>query len=261
MMASLAIAQTRVTGTVISAEDGEPIPGASVLLEGTKTGVVTNVEGKFALTVPTNVKRLEVSCSGMIKQLVRVKPVINVEMQVDSKAMDEVMVVAYGTSTKQAFTGSATVVGAEQIETIQSTNALDALTGHVAGVELYSLTGNPANNNPSIRIRGVSSLSAGISPLIVVDGAPYGGDMNTINTADVESMTVLKDAAATSLYGARGANGVILIQGDPGRQVGLEQPCPPRVQDGEQPCPVLRDVLRRPEQLRPGQTRLHRFAG
>ncbi|MBQ7572237.1 MAG: SusC/RagA family TonB-linked outer membrane protein [Bacteroidaceae bacterium] len=218
MMASLAIAQTRVTGTVISAEDGEPIPGASVLLEGTKTGVVTNVEGKFALTVPTNVKRLEVSCSGMIKQLVRVKPVINVEMQVDSKAMDEVMVVAYGTSTKQAFTGSATVVGAEQIETIQSTNALDALTGHVAGVELYSLTGNPANNNPSIRIRGVSSLSAGISPLIVVDGAPYGGDMNTINTADVESMTVLKDAAATSLYGARGANGVILITTKSGKR-------------------------------------------
>ena len=218
MIASLAIAQTRVTGTVTSAEDGEPIPGASVLLEGTKTGVVTNVEGKFALTVPANVKRLEVSCSGMIKQLVRVKPVINVELATDSKAMDEVLVVAYGTSTKQAFTGSATVVGTEQIEALQSTNALDALTGHVAGVELYSLTGNPANNKPSIRIRGVSSLSAGISPLIVVDGAPYGGDMNTINTADVESMTVLKDAAATSLYGARGANGVILITTKSGKR-------------------------------------------
>ena len=218
MIASLAIAQTRVTGTVVSAEDGEPIPGASVLLEGTKNGVVTNVEGKFALTVPSNVKRLEVSCSGMVKQLVRVKPNIRVEMQTDSKAMDEVMVVAYGTSTKQAFTGSATVVGTEQIEAIQSTNALDALTGHVAGVELYSLTGNPANNNPSIRIRGISSLSAGISPLIVVDGAPYGGDMNTINTSDVESMTVLKDAAATSLYGARGANGVILITTKSGKR-------------------------------------------
>ena len=211
MMASLAFAQTRVTGTVTSVEDGEPIPGASVLLEGTKTGVVTNADGKFSLTVPASVKRLEVSCSGMIKQMVRVKPVINVELETDNKAMDEVLVVAYGTSTKQAFTGSATVVGTEKIEALQSTNALDALSGHVAGVELYSLTGNPANNNPSIRIRGISSLSAGTDPLIVVDGAPYGGDMNTINTADVESMTVLKDAAATSLYGARGANGVILI--------------------------------------------------
>lgn len=211
MMASLAFAQTRVTGTVISVEDGEPIPGASVLLEGTKTGVVTNAEGKFTLTVPASVKRLEVSCSGMIKQLVRVKPVVNVELETDNKAMDEVLVVAYGTSTKQAFTGSATVVGAEKIESLQSTNALDALTGHVAGVELYSLTGDPTNNNPSIRIRGISSMSAGTEPLIVVDGAPYGGDMNTINTNDVESMTVLKDAAATALYGSRGANGVILI--------------------------------------------------
>ena len=210
-MASLAFAQTKVTGTVISVEDGEPIPGASVLLEGTKTGVVTNADGKFSLTVPAGVKRLEVSCSGMIKQLVRVKPVINVELETDNKALDEVMVVAYGTSTKQSFTGSASVVGTEQIEALQSTNALDALTGHVAGVELYSLTGNPANNKPSIRIRGVSSLSAGTEPLLVVDGAPYGGDMNTINTADVESLTVLKDAAATSLYGARGANGVVLI--------------------------------------------------
>ena len=221
LMASLAFAQTmRVTGTVISVEDGEPIPGASVLLEGTKTGVVTDANGKFTMTVPSNVKRLEVSCTGMLKQLVRVKPVVNVELETDDNAMDEVLVVAYGTATKASFTGSATVVGAEKIEAIQSTNALDALTGHATGVEVYTPTGDPTNNNPSIRIRGISSLGAGTSPLIVVDGTPYGGDMNTINTADVESMTVLKDAAATSLYGARGANGVIMITTKSGKHHG-----------------------------------------
>ena len=219
LMASLAFAQTtKVTGTVISVEDGEPIPGASVVVEGTKTGVVTNAEGKFTMTVPATAKRLEVSCAGMIKQLVRVKPVINVELETDSRAMDEVMVVAYGTATKASFTGSAAVVGTEKIEALQSSNALDALTGHVAGVELYTLSGNPASNTPSIRIRGIGSLNAGTAPLIVVDGTPYGGDMNTINTADVESMTVLKDAAATSLYGARGANGVIMITTKSGKR-------------------------------------------
>ena len=220
MIASLAIAQTRVTGTVVSVEDGEPIPGAQVLIEGTKTGVVTNADGKFSLTVPASAKRLAVSCSGMVPQLVRVKPVVNVELQVDNKALNEVMVVAYGTSTKAAFTGSATIVGTEKIEALQSSNALDALTGHVAGVELYNATGDPTNNTPSIRIRGISSLTAGTAPLIVVDGTPYGSDMNNINTADVESMTVLKDAAATSLYGARGANGVILITTKGGGQRG-----------------------------------------
>lgn len=212
-VASLATAQTtKVTGTVVSAEDGEPIPGASVVIEGTKQGVVTDAEGKFTLTgIPAETKRLQISCAGMIPQMVKVKPYIAISLETDNKALDEVMVVAYGTATKAAFTGSATVVGADKIEALQSTNALDALTGHVAGVELYNPTGDPTNNNPTIRIRGIGSLNAGTSPLLVVDGTPYGGDMNTINTNDIESMTVLKDAAATSLYGARGANGVIAI--------------------------------------------------
>jgi len=220
LMSSLAFAQTKVTGTVVSVEDGEPIPGASIVIEGTKTGVVTDADGKFSMTVPADAKRLEVSCAGMLKQLVRVKPVINVELEVDNKTMDEVMVVAYGTSTKAAFTGSAAVVDNDKIEAVQSTNVLDALTGHVAGVELFNPTGNPTNNTPSIRIRGIGSLRGQDynEPLIILDGTPYSLDLNTINTNDIESMTVLKDAAATSLYGARGANGVIVINTKSGKR-------------------------------------------
>ena len=116
LMSGLAMAQTtKVTGTVISVEDGEPIPGASVLIEGTKTGVVTNADGQFTLTVPADAKRLEISCAGMVKQLVRIKPVVNVELQTDSKALDEVMVVAYGTATRASFTGSAAVIDSKDI--------------------------------------------------------------------------------------------------------------------------------------------------
>ncbi len=212
VMASLAFAQTmRVTGTVVSVEDGEPIPGASVVMEGTKNGVVTNADGKFSLTVPASVKRLEVSCAGMIKQLVRVKPVINIELQVDSKAMDEVMVVAYGTATRSSFTGSAAVVGAAEIEKQVATNVTAALAGTTPGVQYTAPNGDPASNGATLRIRGIGSINASNAPLYVVDGVPYDGPISAINPQDVESMTVLKDASASAIYGARGANGVILI--------------------------------------------------
>ena len=212
LMASLAMAQTtRVTGTVISVEDGEPIPGASVLIEGTKTGVVTNADGKFTLVVPADVKRLEVSCAGMQKQLVRVKPVINVELAVDNKAMDEVMVIAYGTATRSSFTGSASVIGAESIEKQVATNVTSALAGSTPGVQFVASNGDPASNTPTLRIRGIGSINAGNSPLYVLDGVPFNGTISDINPQDVESMTVLKDAAAAAIYGARGANGVVLI--------------------------------------------------
>ena len=218
LMASLAIAQTKVTGTVISVEDGEPIPGATVLIEGTKTGVMTDANGNFAITVPASAKRLEVSCTGMIKQLVRIKPVINVELQVDNKALDEVLVVAYGTATRSSFTGSASVVGAEQIENQVATNVTAALAGTTPGVQYIASNGDPASNGPTIRIRGISSINAGNAPLYVLDGVPYDGAINAINPQDVESMTVLKDASAAAIYGARGANGVILINTKKGKR-------------------------------------------
>ena len=211
LMASLAMAQTtRVTGTVISVEDGEPIPGARVLIEGTNTGVVTDANGKFTLTVPASAKRLEVSSQGMIKQVVRVKPVVNVELQVDDKFLDELMVIGFGTATKAAFTGSAKVVDSETLSRSQVTSVTDALAGVVPGLQLTSNNGAPGATS-TIRVRGFSSLNASNAPLIVVDGAPYEGDMANLNPNEIESVTVTKDAAANALYGARGANGVIQI--------------------------------------------------
>lgn len=211
MMTSMAFAQKQITGTVTEAETGEPLIGAAVRVPGTGNGVLTDANGKFTLKVPAGVKQLQFSYMGMRTVNATPRNGMAVALESDARVMDDVMVVAYGSATKASFTGSAKVVGAENIESLQSTNALDALTGHVAGVELFNPSGDPTNNSPSIRIRGISSITAGTYPLIVVDGAPFPGDMNTINTSDVESMTILKDAAATSLYGARAANGVIII--------------------------------------------------
>ncbi len=210
---SLATAQvSQTTGKVVAADDGEPLVGATVKVQGTNIGTITDANGKFTIKgIPSGSKKLVVSCIGMNDQVVNIKSNLNIVMEADTKQLNDVMVVAYGTATKAAFTGSAAVVGADKIEQLTSTNALDALNGHVAGVEVYNLTGDPTSSNPTVRIRGISSISAGSSPLIIVDGTPYGGDMNTINTNDIETMTVLKDAAANSLYGSRAANGVIMI--------------------------------------------------
>nr|WP_297675712.1 SusC/RagA family TonB-linked outer membrane protein [uncultured Bacteroides sp.] len=121
------------------------------------------------------------------------------------------MVVAYGTAKKSSFTGSASVVSSDQIGKIQSSNVTNALSGKVSGVQLNNTTGQPGASSPTIRIRGISSINAGKDPLVILDGVPYDGDMNNLNGQDIESMTVLKDAASSALYGARGANGVIII--------------------------------------------------
>ena len=137
-----------------------------------------------------------------------------------TEALDEVMVVAYGTAKKSAFTGSATVVNSEEISKVQSSNVANALVGKVAGVQLNTASGQPGATTPSIRVRGISSINAGNDPLIILDGAPYDGDLNNISSQDIETMTVLKDAASNALYGARGANGVIIIttkKGDSGK--------------------------------------------
>ena len=130
------------------------------------------------------------------------------------------MVVAYGTAKKSAFTGSATVVDSKEIGKIQTSNVANALEGKVSGVQLNNASGQPGASTPTIRIRGISSITAGNDQLIILDGAPYDGDLNNISTQDIESMTVLKDAASNALYGARGANGVIIIttkKGDAGK--------------------------------------------
>lgn len=146
----------------------------------------------------------------MKTQEIDIKPVVKVVLHSDTEMLDEVMVVAFGTAKKSSFTGSATVVKSEKLSKSQVSSVTEALAGAVPGVTMTSSNGAPGATS-SIKIRGISSINAGNDPLIVVDGAPYSGDLNNLNPSDVESMTVLKDAASSALYGARGANGVIII--------------------------------------------------
>ena len=159
----------------------------------------------------SSAKTLVVSYVGMTVQEVTIHPYVKVYMQSDEEVLEEVMVVAYGTAKKSAFTGSAAVVDAGEIGKIQTSNVVNALNNKVAGIQMNTASGQPGSTTPSIRIRGISSINAGNDPLIILDGAPYDGDLNNISNQDIESMTVLKDAASNALYGARGANGVIII--------------------------------------------------
>lgn len=209
---AVALAQetTKVTGTVFYSDDNEPIIGASVIVPGTTIGTATDVDGAFTLNVPASAKTLEVSFLGMITQTVPVQSVVKVHLVSDAKTLEEVIVVAYGTSTKKSFTGSAAIVKSDAIKQIQSSSVTNALEGRAAGVQIVSSTGQPGEN-PTVRIRGIGSVNASKTPLYIVDGSTYDGPISALNASDIESMTVLKDAAANSLYGARGANGVILI--------------------------------------------------
>lgn len=207
-----AIAQNmRVTGTVTDAE-GTPQIGATVIVKGTSNAVATGTNGEFALNNVPSDATLVISLVGMVTEEVPVagKTRINVQLQQDTQAIEDVLVVAFGTAKKEAFTGSAAVMGAEDLAKSQVSSVTNALSGAVAGVQLRSSNGAPGSTS-TIRVRGFSSIAAGNDPLIIVDGAPYSGDIANINPSDVESMTILKDAASNALYGARGANGVIMI--------------------------------------------------
>ena len=211
----MALAQTQVSGTVVSGEDGEPIIGASIKVLGTNTGTVTDTDGKFSLSTPAG-SRLEISYIGMQSKTVKAGPNMKVTLEGDNKTLDEVMVVAYGTQKKSAFTGSAATVKSDDISKVQVASPVEALKGKVSGVQMQQSSGQPGQTS-SIRIRGISSISSGQSPLYVVDGSPFDGDLNTINPQDIADITVLKDAASAALYGSRGANGVILITTKVGR--------------------------------------------
>ena len=202
---------SKVTGTVISEEDGLPVVGASVLVKGTTVGTVTDMDGKFTLTnVPSSAKTLMISFIGMRTQELEIKPTMSVVLKSDAEVLDEVMVVAYGSAKKSSFTGSATNVSSKNIQKLQTSNVTKALEGSAPGVQVAMQSGQPGSS-ATIRIRGIGSINASSDPLYVVDGMPYKGNISAINPADIESMTVLKDAASTSLYGARAANGVIMI--------------------------------------------------
>lgn len=214
---------TNITGKVTDATDGMAIPGVSVFVKGTTVGTVTKPDGTYSLSVPNDATTLVFSFVGMTMQEVEIagQTTINVAMSSDSEDIDEVIVVAYGTSTKGSYTGSAAVVDAESIEKRQVSNISQALAGTAAGVQVLSNNGQPGAD-ATIRIRGVGSINADSDPLYVLDGVPFDGDLSSINSSDIESMTVLKDAASTALYGSRGANGIIMIttkKGKAGRVV------------------------------------------
>jgi len=208
----LAIAQNKqVSGTVID-EKGEPVIGASVVVKGNATiGTVTDLDGKFSFSVPASATSLVVKYLGMQEQEVPVAPTVSITLHASSATLDEVIVVAYGTAKKSQFTGSAATVKSEQLANRSVSNVTNALSGQVAGVQVANMGGGQPGTAATIRVRGFGSLSASSAPLYIIDGSPFDGNMSALNTADIESMTVLKDAAANAIYGARGANGVVLI--------------------------------------------------
>ena len=233
LLVNAGMAQTRVTGKVTDSEDGSPVPYAVVVIKGLRgVGTNTDADGNYSLSnVPPDAV-LVFSYVGYKTQEIPVsgRSVINVEMVTDALALDEVIVVAYGTSTKGTFTGAASVVKADAIKDVPTLSFENAMGGKIAGMQITTLSGQ-AGSTSSIRVRGVGSMNASNEPLYVIDGVPVisgnvtqmgiytsSNVMSSINPNDIESITVLKDAAASALYGSRAANGVIVITTKQGKQ-------------------------------------------
>ena len=211
--------QTTVRGTVVAYEDNEPIIGATVQLVGTSNvGTVTDAAGRFSLQVPAGKQTLRVSYIGMVPQEVTAtnKPMV-IQLHAEVNDLDEVVVVAYGTQKKTSLTGAIQEVKSEAIELRPTSSVASALEGTVTGVQVNSTYGQPGED-PSIRIRGIGTVNGDSSPLYIIDGVPFGGNISDLNPADIESMSVLKDAASAALYGNRASNGVILITTKKGKQ-------------------------------------------
>ena len=210
---------TKVTGTVISEEDGLPVVGASILVKGTAVGTVTDMDGKFQLpNVPSSAKTLVISFIGMKSQELPIKQTMNIVLKPDTETLEEVVVLGYGSGKKiGSIVGSVAKVNSEKLSAKPVANAMDALQGQVSGLQVYTSSGEPGSSSSSY-IRGVGSLTADNEPLYVLDGTPVSSSvMVMMNPNDFESVTVLKDASATSIYGSRAANGVIYITTKRGR--------------------------------------------
>jgi len=228
-----ATAQTeKASGTVVS-ESGEPIVGAAVMIEGTQIGTITDVDGHFSFTeIPVKASKIKVSYLGMQSKTVPFSRKMTITLTEDNKTLDDVLVVAYGTAKKSSYAGSASMVTSKQLTDLPSSSFENALTGKVAGLQITNASGQ-VGSVPTIQIRGIGSMNAGSTPLYVVDGVPMNAGnvgqmsgetystnniMSTLNPEDIESVSVLKDAAAASLYGSRAANGVILITTKQGKK-------------------------------------------
>jgi len=214
--------QTRqVSGVVTSAVEDQGLPGVAIVVKGTTIGTVTDVNGNYSIEVPTDATTLVFQFVGMVPQEIEIggRSSINVVMESDDLYVDEVIVTAFGTSKKGAFTGSAAQINANKIEMRPITNVTTAIEGAAPGVQVTAADGQPGSSQ-SIRIRGFGSYSASNSPLYIVDGVQYSGAISAINPIDIESVTILKDASSTALYGNKAANGVVLITTKKGRPGG-----------------------------------------
>ena len=206
-------AQT-VKGTVISGSDNEPLIGASVMVQGTKTGSVTDLDGNFTIEAK-NGQTLEVSYLGFITQKVKVNgSVVQVTLQEDKHSLDEVVVVGYGVQKKKLVTGATVQLKGDDIAKLNTTNPLSAMQGQTPGVNIVSTSGQPGAAM-SVTIRGLGTVGNS-QPLYLIDGV--GGDITTLNPADIESIDVLKDAASAAIYGAQAANGVVLVTTKSGKE-------------------------------------------
>ena len=206
-------AQT-VKGTVISGSDNEPLIGASVMVQGTKNGAVTDLDGNFTISAK-NGQTLEVSYLGFITQKVKVTgSVINVTLLEDKQSLDEVVVVGYGVQKKKLVTGATVQLKGDDIAKLNTTNPLSAMQGQTPGVNIVSTSGQPGASM-SVTIRGLGTVGNS-QPLYLIDGV--GGDITTLNPADIESIDVLKDAASAAIYGAQAANGVVLVTTKSGKE-------------------------------------------
>ncbi|MEY8474876.1 SusC/RagA family TonB-linked outer membrane protein [Parabacteroides johnsonii] len=237
----MVMAQTsKVTGKVLSEEDGEAVIGATVMVKGTSIGVVTDADGVFSLNnVPASAKELEISFVGMETQVVKIKPNLTIHMSVSSEMLDEVLITGtYGSAKKLgSMVGSVAAVRSEKISNRPSANFADALQGQVAGLQVFTSSGEPSEN-VSMRLRGVGSINSSTEPLFVLDGSPISsGVFTALNPSDIENVTILKDASSTAIYGSRAANGVVVITSKRGRgakptvtvkgQYGFSQPALP----------------------------------
>jgi TonB-linked SusC/RagA family outer membrane protein len=206
-------AQVQVTGTVTSAEDGLPVIGASIVVQGTTRAVLTDVNGNYTISVPEGSNTLVFSFLGFEQQTIAVdqRTVINVVLKLGTKLLDEVVMVGYSTTRKGAITGAVETVASKSLQDIPVANATQLLQGKAAGVSVIADSGRPGAAS-TIRIRGVGSINAGTQPLYIIDGlSASDSEFSTLNTNDIESLTILKDASATAIYGSRASNGVVLV--------------------------------------------------
>lgn len=222
----MAMAQTHVSGIVTSSEDGEPVIGATVKVVGSQTaGTVTDIEGRFSLSVSKPGVELEFSSIGLVSKRVKASENMAVVLQVDSHTLEQVVITGYGSAKKLgSVVGSVASVDKKKLESIVTPNFTDALAGQVSGLSVLSGAGDPSSS-ATIRLRGINSIKSSSQPLFILDGAPISASFYaTLNPADIENITVLKDAASTAIYGARAANGVIVLtskQGKYSEQVSL----------------------------------------